>query len=72
MVRFCPVIEFIVSKFVPVDGTLVKISVSHTDPPPSPNLQIDQSPPQTEILAGGEKTEETLPGLSGLRTGSPV
>ena len=56
MVRFCPVIEFIVSKFVPVDGTLVKISVSHTDPPPSPNLQIDQSPPQTEILAGGEKT----------------
>ena len=25
--RFCPVIEFIVSKFVKVDGTLVKIGV---------------------------------------------
>ena len=60
MVRFCPVIEFIVSKFVPVDGTLVKISVSHTDPPPSPNLQIDQSPPQTEILGLVERKLKKL------------
>ena len=59
---FCPVIEFIVSKFVSVDGTLVKISVTPSSLPPWQDLvglkmQIEQSPPQSD-RPGREKLSQ--------------
>ena len=65
---FCPVIEFIVSKFVSVDGTLVKISVtpSHRSSlPPWQDLgglkmPIEQSPGREKLSQGIEDRKPRL------------